>query len=1094
MNIIQSLWWLILIRYNRLVMLLFVLSYFTVALTGFNVSVANAAGGGGSSDTVVGYVTQPIIAPGETIEVMVGIIDSGGIFITGSSIDVEHVASSTNVSTTSSSQLQSVNITIPGGTSEGLHELFIQSGTLNTTINFQVSNSGQEGSFDATMTVSSFPEVNVGTLFNGSVFFKNDIPGIEVFYGDELLITTLQWDSTIIVLNSEYLATGFYSGGVTLDFQAYIPLWLQATENYTIDITLLNSSLYLDISAQQSFNIPEQEWVYNISFPNNDTTLNRLGFSESSSENFAVSLTSVSLIDLEVEADISTTSTGPFTLLSRAPVTQSTFDVPFYAPFGISLGNATIELRFYRQTQLVQTIQENISVYDLIDASITLFPNILEPGETVQIEIVTSEQDTLIPVATNFTITDSLINGTLLSGSTPATGQIITNLDIPANITTGSRFWYIDLVPANTSQDYQGQTITITQNIIGNTVIQLINPPLQVARGQNVTLQALVSSEGQPVTEGTLYLKDSDGNTLQSFAVNTTADYQFQIDLDQPIGQNDFTWEYSGSTSYEPASTPYSLIVLSHPHFDLVQVNSTNVAPGNWIQITGQLLEENDTLVSSTSIEIWKILSTGQTSLLDSITVTNGDFSYEFEITENLEVGIHTYELRFLGDPSRYYLSGLDTPRIEFTRNLGLSLTLDTDELGFLYGNVITTAHLDGRIFADHIIEYDIDGSNNWITLGQVTLNNEGQGSTEITLPNYYGPITIQARDTITNDTNTIVTSLYIQPDYSISITDSAQTGSPVSITTFSDTEYRVYVDGLAISPPDPLLIGEWEYNHTFTDSGTHKIRLTFENDYVSIPFIEEEVYIVQGLILEINAPDVLNEGTLTTLDLKLLTDSKVPLQDIKITLERLYYQYASQNSGSSLSEILGSTITGLDGSATLFSEIRGSESVLYFKVHANSDLDIVNTTFAFPSQVLRQLEIDLPMDNLVGFDNKLVSLQFEFSYTHVSEEIASLIPYIIQVTKGGIPIEGLESLSINSDNQGKVNIQLSEVLEPGTYLITISVDAPGFIQLTEPRTLIIEHADPVPSIQTSNTALTIGATLGFLGALVLTLRRYTRS
>ena len=423
-----------------------------------------------------------------------------------------------------------------------------------------------------------------------------------------------------------------------------------------------------------------------------------------------------------------------------------------------------------------------------------------------------------------------------------------------------------------------------------------------------------------------------------------------------------------------------------------------------------------------------------------------------------------------------------------------MSLTLDTDELGFLYGNMITTAHLDGRIFADHIIEYDIDDSNNWITLGQVTLNNEGQSSTEITLPDYYGPITIQARDTITNDTNSIVTSLYIQPDYSISITDSAQTGSPVSISTFSDTEYRVYVDGLAISPPDPLLIGEWEYNHTFTDPGMHKIRLTFENDFVSIPFIEEEVYIVQGLILEINAPDVLNEGTLTTLDLKLLTDSNVPLQDIKITLERLYYQYASQNSGSSLSEILGSSITGLDGSAILFSEIRGSESVLYFKVHANSDLNIVNTIFAFPSQVLRQLETDLSKENLVGFDNEYFSLQFQFSYTHVSEEIASLIPYVIQVTKGGNPIEGLESLSLNSNNQGKINIQLSEVLEPGTYVITISVNENGFIPLIETRNLIIEHADPVPSIQTSNMALTIGATLGVLGALVLTLRRYTRS
>ena len=187
-------------------MLLFTLSYFTVAFTGFNVTVAIAAGGSGSSDTIVGYVTQPIIAPGETIEVMVGIIDSGGIFVTGSSIDIEHVASSTNVSTTSNSQLQSVNITIPGGTSDGPHELFIQSGLLNTTVDFQVSNSGQEGSYDTSMTITSFPEVNVGTLFNGSVFFKNDNPGVEVFAGDELLITSLQWDSTTIVLSSVYLA------------------------------------------------------------------------------------------------------------------------------------------------------------------------------------------------------------------------------------------------------------------------------------------------------------------------------------------------------------------------------------------------------------------------------------------------------------------------------------------------------------------------------------------------------------------------------------------------------------------------------------------------------------------------------------------------------------------------------------------------------------------------------------------------------------------------------------------------------------------------------------------------------------------------
>ena len=183
-----------------------------------------------------------------------------------------------------------------------------------------------------------------------------------------------------------------------------------------------------------------------------------------------------------------------------------------------------------------------------------------------------------------------------------------------------------------------------------------------------------------------------------------------------------------------------------------------------------------------------------------------------------------------------------------------------------------------------------------------------------------------------------------------------------------------------------------------------------------------------------------------------------------------------------------------MDGSATLFAEIRGSESVLYFKVHGNPDLDIANTTFAFPSQVLRDLVINTDDTNLKGADNEVVNLEFEFSYTHVPEEIASLIPYEIQITKGGNPVEGLETFSITSDNQGKAKITYDTPLEPGIYRITISVTADGFIQKTKDLTLTIERADPVPLNKTSNTALTIGATLGFLGTLVLAIRRYSRS
>ena len=1078
-------------RINQLVPLLLILSFFNVVVSDLNISPARASHQGDSSDTLVAYVTEAIISPGQSIQVMIGMVDSGGNFLAGHSLSVEHVASSTSVQTTSTIELQSVSLDIPISTSEGIQELLIQSGNLSLTINFWADTSLEEGIIPTSFSVTSFPEVNMGELFNGSVYYEPIGQIFTLLSGTELLITSIPWNNTDLVLNVQQIGAGLYSPGVTLDFQSSMPLWLQSTEIYTLEIMVRNSTQYQDAFVSQNFSIIEAPWTYNLSFPGNDTSLNRLGFGEQTSEIVSLSLQGISLSNLEIEAFISTFDNNQIDLVSRSPVSQNLVDIPFSVPFGTTLGNATFEIKFYRQNQIVQTIQQEIFIYDLIDARITLDPPFLEAGASLDIEIFTFEEDTLLPLPANVTITDSRTNEIILSENIPATGRIIQTIVLSENITTGTRDWYIAIEPIGISQVYVGQTTTLEQNIFGNTEIQLIDPPLQVVRGEEILLKAILNSEGQPVSEGSLYLKDLDDNILETFEPNATAEYQILITDNQTLGRNSFVWEYSGSTNFQTASLTQSIIVLSRPHFDSVEINTTQVAPDDWVTISGSLFDENNTPVTLTAIELWKISSTEETYLQDLTVDIDGNFTHEFQITTNDAIGIHAFELRFLGDPGRYYLSTERSPRIEISRNLVLDLLIDKDELGYFYGNQFTTVHVQGRVLGHYIVEYNTNNPDEWFTLTELNLNETGQGSSDIFLPDYNGLMTFRTRDTLTNDSITINETLYIRPDYSIEVVKPATTSTMTTIRIFSSMEYRVYIDEFAISPIGTISIDTSEWNYTFIESGIHKIRLNFENEYAGLPFIEEEVYIAQGLLLDIAAPEILTEGIQATINLKLTTQERVPLQGMEISLERRYNQYVANQNNNSTSELLAKGITELDGSLILYSQIIGDQNSLFFKIKANPELDIVDTEFEFPFDVLRQLEADLDQKEIKMFENTPLDINFQFNYKYVPDEIASNIPVNIVLKKGN---EVVDEFSISSNNQGIVNFRIQDNLVSGTYVLEISVTDSVFSPFIITRTLIIEQADPLQTIQNSDGILALVATLGFLGVLTFSLRRYTRS
>jgi hypothetical protein len=1078
-------------RINQLVPLLLIISFLNVVVIDLNISPAKASHQGDGSDALVAYVTEAVISPGQSIEVMVGMVDSGGNFLTGHSLSVEHVASSTMIQTTSTLELQSVSLDIPISTPEGIQELLVQSGNLSLTINFWTDTSLEEGTIPTSFSVTSFPEVNVGELFNGSAYYEPVGQIFTILSGNELLITSLPWNNTDLILNIQQIGTGLYSPGVTLDFQASIPLWLQSTEIYALEIVVRNSTQYQDAFVSQNFSIIEPPWTYNLSFPGNDTSLNRLSFGEQANKIINLSLQGISLTNLEIEASISTFDNNQIILVSRNSVSQSLVDIPFFAPFGTTLGNATLEIKFYRQNQIVQTIQQEIFIYDLIDARITLDPPFLEAGASLDIEIFTFEEDTVLPLPANVTIIDSRTGEIILSENTPATGRIIQTIVLSENITTGTRDWYITTEPIGISQVYVGQTTTLEQNIFGNTEIQLIDPPLQVVRGDEVLLKAVLASEGQPVSEGSLYLKDLDDNILETFEPNVTAEYQISITDNQTLGRNSFVWEYSGSTNFQTTSLTQSIIVLSRPHFDSVEINTTQVAPNDWVTISGSLFDENNTPVTLAVVELWKISSTEEAYIQDLTVDVDGNFTHEFQITSNDAIGIHAFELRFLGDPGRYYLSADRSPRIEISRNLALDLLIDTDESGYLYGNQFTTVHVQGRISGHYIVEYNTNNPDEWFTLVELNLNETGQGSSDVFLPEYYGLITFRTRDTLTNDSIIVNTTLYIKPDYSIEVVDPATTSTLTTIRTFSAMEYRVYIDEFAISPIGTTSIDTAEWNYTFIEPGVHKIRLNFENEFAPVPFIEEEVYIAQGLLLDITAPEILTEGIQATINLKLTTPERVPLQGMEISLERRYSPYMANQNNNPTSELLAKGITELDGSLTLYSQIIGDQDSLFFKIKANSDLDIVDTEFEFPFQVLRQLETDLDQKEIKTFENTPLDVNFQFKYKYVPDEIPSNILVNIVLKKGN---EIIEEFSVSSNNQGIVNFRIQENLASGTYVLEISVTDSAFSPFIITRTLVIEQADPLQTIQNSDGILALVATLGFLGILTFSLRRYTRS
>ncbi|AWX32211.1 Ig-like domain repeat protein [Methanosphaera sp. BMS] len=214
-----------------------------------------------------------------------------------------------------------------------------------------------------------------------------------------------------------------------------------------------------------------------------------------------------------------------------------------------------------------------------------------------------------------------------------------------------------------------------------------------------VTLTATVlDKDNNPVTTGTIYFKDEDGNIVHTVILNNGEEPVYSYTASDAITQT-YTILYRGSSKYVNSTATATVTVTKYD--TTLTVNSPTVNVDDTVTITATLVDENNNPVTAGKVQF----KDGEGNIVYTANLANGD-ELVYSYTSSLE-GVEDITVSYLGT----YKYENDTAVATVTTNkIEVTINTDKDEYSDLFG-------------VDIPITITItDGQGNAITQGTITI------------------------------------------------------------------------------------------------------------------------------------------------------------------------------------------------------------------------------------------------------------------------------------------------------------------------------------------------------------------------------------
>ncbi len=446
---------------------------------------------------------------------------------------------------------------------------------------------------------------------------------------------------------------------------------------------------------------------------------------------------------------------------------------------------------------------------------------------------------------------------------------------IPDNATVGNHEFCLSTL--NAGLYINDISIIFSIPIKGLIDIEITYQSGGVDRNTYTPIEITVLSGGIVVNEGLVALEfSSNGTAIETKNCQAGLVFDYYISPSHPLGIISYQIHFYNSDNYDEHTEIFDLTIFSNPELISIGQNSTEVIKGQTLRIWGQLIDENNDPITFEEVNLKD--TTNGLLLGTATTDESGIFYFDYFITESIQIGLHFIEIDYKGNIFRFFHESANTPVISVTVRPPLSVIISTEVIS----NSWTTMYLEGGLFDEIFLSWQIEGESQWNSISSVFINSTGQGEYNWSTPYYKGEFSIRAVGP--NSTKYDYSTMYAIPSLSLSGDELGNVNEIYSFTINSTERYQIWIEGQIWQ--NWYGAGIHSYEYTFTSRGMKEIKVINNDTYVYFNEYNNEVSVYEDIIISFYSPLEAYVNITVNLDGVVIGEVSGPLDGVDIILE----------------------------------------------------------------------------------------------------------------------------------------------------------------------------------------------------------------
>jgi hypothetical protein len=536
-------------------------------------------------------------------------------------------------------------------------------------------------------------------------------------------------------------------------------------------------------------------------------------------------------------------------IIAKKVVVDRNIRTLFFPNSSLPLGDLIIftELRneisddLYAYTSSSTTIQDRARIQSYLNSTD------YRQNETILLEAyITLEDIHTVPVICQVELRD-LTEGniSLMNKSTNSNGFVSFTYSLTEDNAVGNHEFVIAIF------DLEPNILKVSTSILvpikGLIEFDLTYESGGILRNTNTQIQVTVLSGGIVINEGLVSFMYNNYTIIDTQSCIAGLVFNYYISHDHPLGDTYLLIAFHDSDNYDEEITTFKITVLSVPHFDSLNQNSTELSKGQSGRFWGYILDEDGEAVINEVIHFTDT-TTGE-YLGFVLSDAEGLFFYDYVVSETSQIGVHILQCDYQGNIGAFYLPTVN-PGI-FSIIVRPALSLMVEEV--LLANHYSVLELKGGLNEDISLHWQRDGSAVWDFIAVVSLNASGIGNYNWTTPYYKGGLSLRA-------SNLNNTSFKFDHTFMHSIANIEVIGDGIGNVnsdyhfTINCTEiYQIWIDGLLWK--DWIPSGKHSYLYSFSSRGIREIIIISNDTYVFYKVYQHQVTIYEDLIVSVSVP-----------------------------------------------------------------------------------------------------------------------------------------------------------------------------------------------------------------------------------------------